>query len=123
MLPRPVLPALPPRGGRWWGLVTLFRFHVPEPLRPLFFGNGRQHGQTEEGFCLVDCLNGTIKNIRDINKSKTDGQSAQESKENGLHGFGLTGDSGKGECSMTLTAFVFTSFVKFVSLIWRNTLS
>ena len=38
-------------------------------------------------------------------------------------GLGLTGECESGECSITLTAFVFTSFVKLVSLIWRRTLS
>ena len=40
-----------------------------------------------------------------------------------LKGFGLTGCDGGGERSITLTALVFTSLVRFVSLIWRRTLS
>ena len=38
-------------------------------------------------------------------------------------GRGLTGDCGSGECSITLTAFAFTSLLKLVSFIWRITLS
>ena len=36
---------------------------------------------------------------------------------------GLTGTRGRGECSITLTALVFTSLERLVSLIWRSTLS